>query len=194
MNFMIDIETLDTKSSAVILTVGIVPFDHAMVFDNKAKEFFLNTGEQMSKLNRTVNPSTLSWWMRQPDEVRCPMFAVNQKTPLSETLDSIDRFFFAECEDYYNNEEFDDPEAIKIWSNGPSFDIKILENLYESMGRSMPYHYRSPRCQRTIEGILGKDVPRRESDPTRLHNAKHDAIDQARRVIELVSHFPNITI
>lgn len=184
MNFMVDIETLGTQSTSIILSVGVVPFTHEVVLRDQATEFLLNIDEQF-KRGRTLSASTLSWWMGQTDTVRMPIFNVPRDRTIDETISDINYYFFHQCEKHYNDENFNDRSAIKVWSNGPTFDLKILENLYEQMGRNLPYHYRSPRCQRTIEALHGKDVIKAPADDTQLHNAKYDAIFQAERIVDI---------
>lgn len=184
MNFMLDIETLDTRSTAVILSVGIVPFTRDQVLASEAVEFRLNMEEQV-ELGRAINPRTIAWWMQQADEVRLPLFSSVTDQTLVETLTEINRYYFKLCERFYENPDFYDSEAIKVWSNGPTFDMKILENLYEQLNMRPAYHYRSPRCQRTIEDMHGKDVPKKDASRDQLHNAKWDAICQAQRVVDI---------
>ena len=79
-------------------------------------------------------------------------------------------------------DEVNGPE-IRIWANGPHFDISILEAVYHAVGLPVPWHYRAPRDFRTITDAAG--MTREEfSNYGDAHNALHDAIAQAMTVCE----------
>ena len=66
MDVMIDLETLDTSPTAVVLSLGAVAFDpythaHGATFYVE----FTNFLEQQTGVGRTISPSTMLWWMQQ---------------------------------------------------------------------------------------------------------------------------------
>jgi hypothetical protein len=162
----IDLETLDTVPSAVILSAGIVFFDWrtAEVVDSLYAVF--DTPSQ-AIAKRTISPSTAKWWMEQSPEARAVLSAVQQ--PVNEALDIIDGAF-----KHY--------APAGVWGNGADFDCVLLGELYRSFGREKPWSYGKNRCLRTLKNMV---QPRTIVMPDRVgthHNALDDALYQARLV------------
>jgi len=72
---------------------------------------------------------------------------------------------------------------VKVWSNGPHFDIVILAAVYEAVGLPVPWHYRAPRDMRTITDAAG--MSREEfCNYGVAHNSLDDSVAQAMTVCE----------
>lgn len=76
MPFFLDIETISTKSNAVILSVGIIYADaslekttYAELIQNGIYVKF-DTKDQVERLGRHVEKRTVDWWMKQAPLVR----------------------------------------------------------------------------------------------------------------------------
>lgn len=76
MPFFLDIETISTKSSAVILSAGIVYADASLetttyqdVIENSIFVKF-DVKDQVERLGRHVEKRTVDWWMKQAPGVR----------------------------------------------------------------------------------------------------------------------------
>ena len=68
-HLMVDLETLDTKYSATILTLGAVKFDPFS--DAPMKELYLRVDiDSQDKLGCTVSDSTLEWWANQATDIK----------------------------------------------------------------------------------------------------------------------------
>lgn len=67
-DIMLDLETLDTRPSAVIVSIGAVEFDTNG--PNPLREFYrvLQLPPQLSR-GRTECPETLAWWSRQSEAI-----------------------------------------------------------------------------------------------------------------------------
>ena len=67
-HLMVDLETLDTKTSATILTLGAVRFDP---FSNTPmKELYLRVDiDSQDALGCTVSDDTLKWWNQQDTNI-----------------------------------------------------------------------------------------------------------------------------
>lgn len=130
----------------------------------------------------TRDPETVEWWNNQtlqaqaafanPVDLRegCLQFAIwlesiNPKIPVPRYPDAING------------------EHVRIWANGPQFDVSILAEVYHAVGLPVPWYYRAPRDFRTITDAAG--MTREEfSNYGDAHNALHDAIAQAMTVCE----------
>ncbi len=174
MDLMIDLETLDTSPTAVVLSLGAVVFDpytHARGATFYVE--FTNFLEQQTGVGRTISPSTVLWWMGQnaaAREVFKPKEASNERCSALWGLT-----YFA---DYLK------PLNIKrVWAKDPDFDVVILRSLYQTNapGLAFPFKYSAGRSVRTVEDM--PFAPLRDAPPV-AHNALDDAIAQATRVQE----------
>jgi hypothetical protein len=137
---MFDLETLDTKPSAVILSIGAATFEK----DGTINDRFYRVLEMQEQLDRgrTVSQSTLLWWLRQDINARDEAFApVRCMVPqaIHDFNDFVSRYA--------------DPSITKFWCNGPSFDGVLWEDLcrtYTHVKASVPWRYNQLRDQRTL--------------------------------------------
>jgi hypothetical protein len=155
---MIDLETLDTEPSAVILSVGAVLFTAEGIYEER--EWVLDKDEQIA-LGRTTSPQTLMWWEKQSAEAR--MVFTMPKTPLPD--------FQREFEQWLPFQN-----KIKVWGNGSTFDNMIVHHMWKHTFKNpqSPWKYYNDACYRTLNMLTGcKDQVVR----TGTH---HRAVDDAR--------------
>lgn len=176
-HIMLDLETLDTASSAVVISIGAVAFDpHTNALGDR---FYLETVEDTAAQQargRTISGSTVQWWMQQ-DVLAKRVFT----TPSPDgavrvsTLEALSRFgIFVERNGGRDAE---------IWGNGADFDNMILGSLYESFDIKRPWSYGRNRCFRTMRTLHG--APKHVERFGVHHNALDDAITQARHLQEI---------
>lgn len=158
-HLMLDLETLDTKSSAVILTLGAVKFDPYSDRDPWDPVYIKFNVDQQTDQGRTISTDTLTWWGQQTAEIQADAFDESGRISIPAALDEIRRAV-AHCTD--------------IWCQGPQFDITILENLFVSFGEPVPWNYGVIRDSRTLFSI-SPDCRVREL----AHNSLADAYCQA---------------
>lgn len=165
----IDLETLSTRSDAAIVSIGAQAFDR-------------NTGEMGATLYYPVqlktsipvghvDGGTLSWWMRQSAEARS-VFEANG-VPLATALHELTTFV---------SRQITDEPGVKVWGNGATFDISILEHAYRSLSQGEPWEFWDIRDMRTLveaAEALGFNKRWVEFDGV-AHNALADAIHQAK--------------
>ena len=130
---MIDLETLSTKPNAVILSIGAVEFD--IETGDIGESFFININVQ-DCLNHglEVEGSTIVWWLEQSDDARSKI-TNSHAAMLEDALDSFTAFF-------KNN--------YQVWGNSARFDLGILHNAYDKVGKRTPWNFRKERCVRTL--------------------------------------------
>jgi hypothetical protein len=163
MHCMIDIETLGKRPNAPILSIGAVKFDP-------------ETGKTSGGFYEAIDPAdsfkygvpdgdTFKWWMMQSDAARNA--AVSGKCMLPDALKKLAAF-------YPNWKE------VKVWGNGPSFDMTILEYAYHRAldQESAPWEFWNIRDCRTIANITGEWPPKIGGKGVH-HNALDDAKHQA---------------
>jgi hypothetical protein len=161
-HFSIDLETLGTRYNAAILSIGVQQFD---IDTGKLGETFYREIDLDSAIKAgKVTGSTLAWWAQQGDAAK-RVFGDKNKSPLSVALDELRTWMLKKA------------TKPKVWGNGSSFDISILEHAYDNgaVGLKEPWWYTNIRDMRTImDYCLVK--PKREGTH---HNALDDAKYQA---------------
>jgi len=163
----IDIETLDTLPSAVILSIGAVFFDP--MTGELGPEILLKIDQDKQPACRTKSKSTVDWWDNQ--SITAKEEAFSGEMHLSEALGHLNIFILEEA-----------GEAACPWGNGSVFDITILEDGYRSCGLNglIPWKFWNIRDCRTIEwaakGLIDKkQIPKEGNHHKALDDAKHQA-------------------
>ena len=165
---MLDLETLGTKPDCVIMTLGAVKFDPFDPDREPGPGIYLRMDiEQQLALGRTVDDSTIEWWARQDDRVRTEAWEGGERSSILELKQELNRFLVG----------VDD-----IWSQGPVFDIAILEDLYRSQNWGFPWHFWQIRDSRTLFKVIGYQL---ETGRDQAHNALIDCVYQAQSVQEI---------
>ena len=175
MDLMIDLETLDTSPTAVVLSLGAVAFDpRSNTLGPTFYVEFTNFLEQQTGVGRTISPSTVMWWVGQDTAAK----EVFQKKETSNER----------CSPLWGLNAFNDYVAAsgakKVWAKDPDFDVVILRSLYQTNAPDLPFpfKYTAGRSVRTIEDM--PFAPLRNAPPV-AHNALEDAIAQATRIQEI---------
>lgn len=192
-SIMLDLETLSTRSNALILSIGAVQFDTATGRLGKAFYQLLDSQPWIDKFH--IDLDTFRWWLSQTIEARS-LLVDGRRVWLNDGLTQFSAFV-AES----------GGEECQVWGNGASFDNSILKNAYESFGTAAPWKYSGDRCFRTFRGLYGAqmqwpDAPTAEQAaawgaelpaglPANIfaaHSALGDAIVQARALLTVYGH------
>jgi hypothetical protein len=156
---MADIETLDTKNSAVVFQIGLVIFEGGLLLEQF--QWNLDIDQQLGR-GRTVSASTLAFHLGIPtnlkdaivkeDEIYCGAVVI---TALQEVIAR------------YKIKNF--------WSKG-SFDFNILESLFIDYQAATPWKYYQLRELRTL--MQECNVPKGDVS----HNALEDCLAQIKQL------------
>lgn len=164
-NVMLDLETLDTRPTGAILSIGAVVFSGKGVTDEFYQTIFL---QSCIDAGLTVNGSTFRWWMERPDEARSALFT--KSLSLEEALTKFEQWL---------------PAGSKVWGNGSDFDNAMLAHAFDKLGMEVPWKFWNNRCYRTTNALLGKNIPVERSGTH--HNALDDARTQAEHLIQILN-------
>ena len=150
----IDLETLDVKTTAVILEIGIVVGDDK---GNVLEQFrmYPDIQEQID-LGRSVSASTFMWWMEQPEPTR--LHQVNGKRHVrEEVIDEYLKFMSGHA------------GMSRVLGNAPSFDCDILSDY---IGTKL-WDFWMERDVRTAREVIPKSA-------RYVNHAEHDALADAK--------------
>ena len=160
MDLMIDIEGLATTPDATILTIAAQEFD-PFERNRFGCNYYVRVTLE-SQEDRIIEQGTIDWWSTQPAAVRDETFAEDGRVPLQQALEGLHRLAW---------------HARRVWAQGPTYDMNILEHAYKSLGMPLPWKYYAVRDSRTVFGL----VPKLEKYP-----ASHHALEDCRRQILLL--------
>lgn len=168
-DLMIDIETLSIKPNAVILTLGAVTFDP---FDPEerffSESYFRFDIDEQLDLGRDINEDTILWWGKQSDESRLEALTEDDRVKFDTYAPAITKMVV---------------NAKRIWAQGPTFDICLLENLYRQKDTPIPWQYYNVRDSRTLLQALGDS----RNAGAKAHNALEDCKEQIRAIKRVIA-------
>ena len=162
MDLMIDLEGLATGPDTTILTIAAQAFDPLGNGWYDQQYYARVTLE--SQETRSIQQGTIEWWATQPAVVRDEAFAEEDRIPLDQALDGLGKLIW---------------HAKRVWAQGPTYDMNILEHAYKSYGMALPWNYYSVRDARTVYGLW----PDLAKPPT-----SHHALQDCQRQIVLLQN------
>jgi exodeoxyribonuclease VIII len=159
-DLMIDIETVGTGPEACILTIAAQTFDP--LGTGYHKQHFYARIDPDSQPDRNIEQATIDWWATQPAEAQEEAFGLDNRISLDTALEELGKLIW---------------KSKRIWAQGPTFDMNILEHAYKSHGRPLPWKYYIVRDSRTVFSLW----PNLPKPPT-----SHHALEDCQRQIELL--------
>lgn len=168
-NIMIDIESLGTRNTSVILSIGAIEFDETQIGDSFYTRIDIDS---CLEHGLTIDGSTLEWWMSQADDAK-RVFDEPGKLLVPALLDLQSAFSWKDK---------------LVWANGTSFDISILEHAYTKCKLKTPWMFYNVRDYRTVKGMFPQDLVNRvRVEPVVAHHALEDARAQMLTLQALLS-------
>ena len=155
---MVDLETLGLRPTSVVLSVGLVSFNETSILDKLHVRLAV---DQQIEAGRTIDGSTLDWWMIQEEAARRHLFsgaAAQRRLLVEDGLQMIWSFMQG---------------ADEVWGNGAAFDNVLLRDLFRHMKGIVPWGYKADRCYRTVKA-MNTHVPMQP-----FRGTEHDALDDA---------------
>jgi 3' exoribonuclease, RNase T-like len=156
-HLMVDLETMAVSPNAVVLTLGAVQFDPYSTGFINSLYIRLDLDDQ-DKLGRFIDPATLEWWEKQSPEIIEEAFIDKERVPVVDAIDQFHKFAWG-CKSF--------------WSHGATFDLVILENIYQQIKKPLPWNFWQLRDTRTLFDL--------GFDPEMPKHSKHNALEDAKR-------------
>lgn len=176
MNVMIDLETLGTKPNTYILTLAAVAF---LPITGKAPYVFYEKIDVDSYPRNgafSFDFSTLGWWMKQNTAATTEAFSGLPRKNIEVVLRHLSKWI---------HDLSPDPGSIKVWSQGASFDIPILEYTMSYFNIEIPWKFYNVRDTRTlydVAGIAYSKVTLPKTSERVEHNSLSDCLKQVEAV------------
>ena len=175
---MIDLETLDTRPSAVVLSIGAVVFNTEMSHPMSGAEGelkavivdrfmrVLDIQEQIYR-QRTVSQDTLLWWQNQSIAAKAEAFN-SVRHPVIQVLN--------EFQDFAGSNWAPDGKHINaFWASPVAFDLPIWEDLARTFNKDVPWKYNQRYDVRTVVREAGLSVKDHEyTSPGIPHTPVYD--------------------
>ena len=178
---MVDIETLSTRSNALVLQVGCCVI-------NVRTCSFLTAPEACTVVDTRkdahVDRATVQFWMEQDELVRASVLSA--KTSSAEHVATMLRNHY----DCVNS-------VIQwggVWALGGQFDFPILRNFLEGHGQKCPWHFREERDLRTLASVFDPDKRLRPPDNKNKHSAEDDVKWQAYYLVNIKQLFNSMQV
>lgn len=160
MDLMIDLEGLGTGPDTTILTIAAQAFDP--LGQGYYDQYYYCRVDLESQDTRSIQQSTIDWWATQPEAAREEAFGESNRIPLDQALSELGKLAW---------------HAKRIWANGPTYDMNILEHAYKSYNMNIPWQFYNVRDARTVYSLY-PDLPK---PPT-----SHHALEDCKRQIDLL--------
>ncbi len=161
----IDLETLDVRPTATVLTLGGVKFNPFSRSEPYDELYFKISVDDQHRYGRTSNDDTIAWWSRQDPAIMEEAFDQDSAITVEEACARVARWAVG---------------VDTFWGQGYGFDFTMLESLFYNVKRPLPWQFWQVLDSRTLFKILPSDP--RKNIQTNLHNALADAYFQAQGI------------
>lgn len=141
---MLDIETLDTRPGAAIVSIGAIFFAPDAGLSVKNPFFELVDVASCIKAGLHMDAGTIAWWMQQTDAARSQLFD-QPRTELRAACKHFREWVLSSAW-----QEPIEPQDVVVWSNGANFDGPILKRAFESVDEAWPFVFCQELCYRTL--------------------------------------------
>lgn len=161
----IDLETIDTRPQSTVLSLGAVKFNPFDDSEPHSEMYFKVSIDDQDRLGRTASDDTIEWWGKQDPKIMEEAFDQNGAITVEEALKQVSKFCVG---------------VDVLWGQGYGFDYTIIEDMYRSIGKPIPYNFWQVRDSRTLFSVCKED-PRKKIQND-LHNALADAYYQSKAI------------
>jgi len=161
----IDLETIDVRPQATVLSLGAVKFNPLSFAEPHSELYFKISIDDQDSLGRTTSDATLEWWGKQDPAIMEEAFDQTGAVTVENAMTQISKFAVG---------------VDTFWGQGYGFDYTMLEDMYRSIGRPIPWNFWQILDSRTLFRVCKQD-PRKQIQND-LHNALADAYYQSKAI------------
>lgn len=177
---MIDLETLDTAPSSIILEMGLVTFE----MNSSLYSPTILTPSIKAQLisGRTQSDETLDWWRTQSQRTDR---SVATQLYIKDLLNGTPPETHSPEKIYDTLRDTIAEVTGSIWCKGASFDFPIIRSYFQTYGLRDPIPYHKQMCLRTAINLAKSQGMVPEKRGTTSHTAHGDCLTQIEQVREL---------
>jgi len=181
LDIMIDLETMGTSANSAIVSYGAAQFDWKTGEVGHTIYRVVDLGSSIY-FKRTVEASTIYWWLQQKDEARLALVQEDNRETLDKAMYSL-KTFFTGC---------GNPKKLRLWGNGPTFDNSMIRDTFKaSIGEDIPIPFWNDRCVRTVKGFYPDQLWYNWRINNPRAGAYHNALDDCKYQIKYLCHILN---
>lgn len=189
---MIDLETLGTSTSAMVLQIGLCEFFPQEGTVGRHYSAYIDMGSSL-RAGRAVDPDTFLWWLGQDREAQQRLInGMRTAQSLASVLQDVTQWMLVSNGRQGLGRREAKPDG--VWSHGLTFDVPILDEAFSALGLSKPWDFWGCLDTRTLFALAGvrlgdqkKLVQWPEDAPPPVHHdAQSDAIGQALVVMRVL--------
>lgn len=166
-DIMLDIETMGTRATSMIVQIGACYFDRVTGEIGDTFKVNINHSEKPDRF--TVDWHTIAWWLQQSPEAQASI-TDGEELNMKEALTLLN--------------EFIKPSRC-LWSHA-TFDVPVLLNAYNVCNLHFPIHYTKMRDIRTLMDIKDHNKGTAPREGTH-HDALDDCIYQVGYCVEALN-------
>lgn len=187
-SFMLDIETLGRKPGAIILQIGLLPFEIAAQGGNISCDYDIalevNIDADDSKnMGFFTEAETLEFWSKHPQQFES--FGMNRRS-VKTSLELINEFVFSIATK---------PQEVLLYCQGASFDPMLLGAYYEKLNMTPFWVYHNVIDIRSIQHFAREFHGVKKyynADRELKHTALNDCIEQVNSLVYYISKIHSI--
>jgi exodeoxyribonuclease VIII len=176
---MIDLETMGTKPNSAIVSYGAAAFDFKTGEVGPTIYRVIDLETTMKYPEFEIEPGTLYWWLQQSEPARMALIQEHNRESIEQAMKSLSTFL----------EGVGNPQRIRLWGNGPSFDNAMIRHTHKVVtGRDIPIPFWNDRCVRTVKGFYPNNLFNSWKMNNLSRGTYHNALDDAKYQIKFLCH------
>jgi exodeoxyribonuclease VIII len=172
-HIMIDIEAMDTASTAAIGAIAAVPFNPATGETGWQHYERVDIASSQNH-GGTISAATVKWWLHRESEARAEI-AIDDGAHICDVLITLNSRI----------KEMGEPNVM-IWTRGTDYDLPIIYSAMRRIGIEPAWKYWNARDVRSVEWqakeygcVVNSGIIPFEGQP---HHALYDALHQIKTV------------
>lgn len=174
---MVDLETLDVKNSALVLSIGAVVWESYADKEgyNIIDNFYnvLKIDEQVD-YGRTISLDTIRFWMDADSTAREAAFVYNRTEPVR----ALEDFF------KWGSNHVQLGGLNSFWAKPATFDFPIWEDLAEDFGGEVPWYYNQKYDVRSVVKEVNYSAD--SHDYSKIDGVPHTPVYDCKAQIDLL--------
>lgn len=176
---MIDLETMGTNPNSAIVSYGAAEFDYRTGEIGHTIYRVIDLKSTLEYPEFNIEAGTLYWWLEQSEQARQALVQDHNRETIQQAMLSLSTFL----------SEVDNPQRIRLWGNGPTFDNAMIRYTHKVVtGRDLPVPFWNDRCVRTIKAFYPFNMFKEWQIDNTRKGTYHNALDDAKYQVKYLCH------